>query len=264
MTFFIGMDLGSTSTKIVLLKKDRTIIESHITGSGNNFQKSAESALNTVLDRTRLELDDITKIVTTGYGRFISRLDATPKSEISCCGRGAHFIHPTTRTIIDIGGQDSKAIKIDHDGKVLQFSLNDKCAAGTGRFLERIAASLELGIDEMGEISVNSQEKLPISSQCTVFAETEVISKISNGESIGGIVKGLHCALSSRIFNLVVGLIVEKDIFLCGGGAKNIGIAEELRALLGDLTVPHDIDPRLIPAIGAALIACESHEKETQ
>jgi predicted CoA-substrate-specific enzyme activase len=262
MTFFIGLDLGSTSTKIVLINQDKTIINTYITGSGNNFRKSAGKALNTILSDTDLELNDIANIVATGYGRFISDLDAKPMSEITCCGRGANFLPPGTRTIIDIGGQDSKAIRIDDKGKVLQFAMNDKCAAGTGRFLDRIAASLELSVEEMGEISVNSKEELPISSQCTVFAETEVISKISIGESIEGIVRGLHSALSSRIFNLVVGLNIEKDIFLCGGGAKNIGMIEGLRNHLTEIIVPHDIDPRLVPAIGAALLSCDSYKKE--
>ena len=208
--------------------------------------------------KKKFSLDDVASIVTTGYGRFISGLDSKAMSEITCCAQGAHHLHPGARTLIDIGGQDSKAIKINSAGRVVQFSLNDKCAAGTGRFLERIAVSLELELDRMAELSINSENKLPISSTCTVFAETEVISRISSGEPIESIVRGLHSALASRIHTLAVGLNIEKDIFVCGGGAKNGGLVKELRELLGDVVLPSDVDPRLVPAIGAALIARES------
>jgi len=258
MAMFAGVDSGSTSTKAVLIDEGGTIIGTHIVPSGKDFRKSVEAVLQAVLDKAHSGLDDLAAIVTTGYGRFISGLASKAMSEITCCGRGAHYLHPATRTVIDIGGQDSKAMKLDNAGKVVQFSLNDKCAAGTGRFLERIAASLELDLARMAELSVQSQEKLPISTQCTVFAETEVISRISNGEPIEGIVKGLHSALASRIFTLCVGLNIEKDIFICGGGAKNAGLVKELEECLGEVVLPHGIDTRLVPAIGAALIARDS------
>lgn len=255
MTLFAGVDSGSTSTKAVLLDEGGIIVGTHIALSGKDFRKSAETVLQTAVDKIHAGLDDLAAIVTTGYGRFISGMNAKAMSEITCCGRGAHYLHPATRIVIDIGGQDSKAIKINNAGKVVQFSLNDKCAAGTGRFLERIAVSLELDLEKMAGLSVQSEKKLPISSTCTVFAETEVISRISNGEPVEGIIKGLHSALASRIYILVAGLSIEKDIFVCGGGAKNAGLVKELSELLGEVTLPTGIDPRLVPAIGAALIA---------
>lgn len=259
---FAGVDLGSTSTKAVLLDDAGTIMGTHLAPSGNNFRRTAEAVLHTVMDQTHSSLDDIAAMVTTGYGRFISGLESKAMSEITCCARGAHYLHPGARTVIDIGGQDSKAIKIDNAGRVVQFSLNDKCAAGTGRFLERIAVSLELELEKMAELSVNSENKLPISSTCTVFAETEVISRISTGEPIESIVRGLHSALASRIHTLVVGLNIEKDIFVCGGGAKNAGLVKELRGLLGEVVLPTERDPRLVPAIGAALLARVSKDAQ--
>jgi (R)-2-hydroxyacyl-CoA dehydratese activating ATPase len=255
MALFAGVDSGSTSTKAVLLDEGGIIVGTHIVPSGNNLRKSTEVVLRTVMEKTHSGLDDLAAMVTTGYGRFITGLNSKAMSEITCCGRGARYLHSGARTVIDIGGQDSKAIKIDGAGKVVQFSLNDKCAAGTGRFLERIAVSLELTLEKMADLSVHSQKKLPISSTCTVFAETEVISRISNGEPVEGIVKGLHSALGSRIYTLAVGLNIEKDIFICGGGAKNAGLVKELEELFGGATLPSGIDPRLVPAIGAALIA---------
>jgi predicted CoA-substrate-specific enzyme activase len=255
MILFAGVDSGSTSTKAVLV---------NIVPSGNNLRKSTEVALHTVLEKAHAGLDDLTAIVTTGYGRFITGLDTKAMSEITCCARGAHHLHPSARTVIDIGGQDSKAIKVNPVGKVVQFSMNDKCAAGTGRFLERIAASLELDLEKMAELSIHSQEKSSISSTCTVFAETEVISKISNGEPIEQIVKGLHNALASRIYTLAASLNIEKDIFVCGGGAKNAGLLKELEELIGEMVVTPEGDPRLVPSIGAALIAWESAGERTK
>lgn len=261
MALFAGVDLGSTSTKAILLDEGGVIIGTHIVPSGKNYQKSAEVVLHTVMDKIHSGLDDLAAIVTTGYGRFISGLNSKPMSEITCCGRGTNYLHPGARTVIDVGGQDSKAIMIDNAGKVVQFAMNDKCAAGTGRFLERIAVSLELDLETMAELSVHSQKSLPISSQCTVFAETEVISRVSNGEPIEGIIKGLHSALASRIYALAMGLNIEKDIFVCGGGAKNAGLVKELEECLGEVVLPHGIDSRLVPAIGAALIARDSQKE---
>lgn len=258
MRLFAGVDLGSTSTKAVIVDEAQTIRGSHIASSGNNYKKTGEIVLKEALGESKSNLDDLTSIISTGYGRFVFGLTSKARSEITCCARGAHYLHSNTRTVIDVGGQDSKAIKIDGSGKVLQFSLNDKCAAGTGRFLERIAASLELSLEKMAELSVQSDVSLPISSQCTVFAETEVISKISNGSPIDHIIKGLHTALASRIFSLAVGLDVESDIFICGGGAKNRALVKELEGCFGNVLVPRSIDPRLVPAIGAALIACQA------
>lgn len=261
MVLFAGLDLGSTSTKAVFLDENGTIIGAKIVPTGGNFRKSAEITLHALLDKTCSTLDELGAIVSTGYGRFISGFNSKAMSEITCCGRGAHHLHPTVRTVIDIGGQDSKVIKLDSRGRVIQFALNDKCAAGAGKFLERIAVSLELDLEKMAKLSMQSSIKLPISTQCTVFAEAEVISRISNGESLEGIVKGIHSALADRIFTLMTGLNIEKDIMICGGGAKNGGMVKELEERLGEIVLPQEIDPRLVAAIGAALLARDLRKK---
>lgn len=261
--FFAGVDLGSTSTKAVIVDGSADIVGTKIIPSGSNYRKSAENVMESALSEVKLTVKELAQIVTTGYGRFISGFESKQVSEITCCALGAHYLHPTVRTIIDIGGQDSKAIKTNQDGKVVNFSLNDKCAAGTGRFLERIAVSLELSMDEIAALSMSSQEKLPISSTCTIFAETEVISRISGGEPIASIVKGLHNALATRIHTLLVRLNVEKDIFMCGGGAKNAALVHELEGMLGDINVPSEVDPCLVPGIGAALKAREHFQKNS-
>ena len=256
MYFFAGIDLGSTSSKAVIIDEDGEIVGSHIQNSGRDYRKTAESVLKGALEQASCGRGDIQNIIATGYGRFIEGLDAKAISEITCCAVGSFFLHPESRIVIDVGGQDSKVIKVNGSGRVLNFSLNDKCAAGTGRFLERIATSLDLTLDEMGKLSIHAERSLPISNTCTVFAETEVISRISSGEPVEGIVRGLHNALASRIYTLAVRLKIETDIFMCGGGAKNIGLVSELRRIISeDIVLPSNVDARLVPAIGAALKA---------
>jgi len=256
---FAGVDIGSTSTKAVLMSDSR-ILGYHIVLSGSNFRQSSQVALDEAVKKANGDFRDIVGIVATGYGRYITEVTGETVTEITCAGRGALFVRPGARTILDIGGQDVKAIKIGQSGRVLDFALNDKCAAGTGRFLERIATSLGLSLDEMAALSVGSAAKVPISSTCTVFAETEVISRISNGESLEGIARGLHSALAVRIYGLARRLKIQEEVLICGGGALNAGLVRELGDLIGDITLPPaGMDPRLLPAIGAALIASERY-----
>lgn len=256
---FAGVDIGSTSTKAVLMSDSR-ILGYHIVPSGSNFRQSSQVALDEAIKKANGDSRDIIGIVATGYGRYITEVTGETVTEITCAGRGALFVRPGARTILDIGGQDVKAIKISQSGRVLDFALNDKCAAGTGRFLERIATSLGLGLDEFATLAVGSTTKLPISSTCTVFAETEVISRISSGESLEGIARGLHSALAGRIYGLALRLKIQEEVLVCGGGALNAGLVRELGDLIGDITLPPSgTDPRLLPAIGAAIIAKEHY-----
>jgi len=254
--FFAGLDLGSTTTKAVIIDKDNNIAGYHILLSGNDYRKISRLVLEKATDKAKVNLKSISHIITTGYGRHIAESSTKAVTEISCCARGASFLYPNTRIIIDIGGQDCKAIKIDKTRHVEDFAVSDKCAAGTGRFLERIAVSLGLSLEEMVSSALNSPNKLPISSTCTVFAETEIISRISNGEPIAGILRGLHYALASRVSSLATRLGVEPEIFLCGGGAMNAALVKELKEMLGKIVLLDTmIDPRLISALGAALFA---------
>jgi len=253
-----GVDIGSTTTKAVLMNSDYQILAYDITLSGNNFKQSCRVTLDAALKKIGASVEDLTSIVSTGYGRYMTELPCKVITEITCCARGAHFLHPEARTIIDIGGQDTKVIRVDEHGRVIDFALNDKCAAGTGKFLERIAVSLGLGMEEMAALSLESNITLPISSTCTVFAETEVISRLSGGEPLQGIVKGLYNSLAGRIHTLAQRMMDHYSVLVCGGGSKDVGLVEELRQMTGAvLLVPQQVDPRLVPAIGAALIAGE-------
>ena len=256
MKYYAGIDSGSTTTKIVIVEESGTIVASEIVPSGSNLRKSADVAFENIERKHHISKDQIERSVPTGYGRFLLGVSSKPYSEITCCARGVFALCPAARTIIDVGGQDCKVIRSDHNGKVKQFSLNDKCAAGTGRFLERIAVSLGLELDQMVRLSLASDSKISISNTCTVFAETEVISRVSSGEDIGNIVKGLHYSLASRIGILLLRLGLEREVFMCGGGALNIALLKELSEVIGaEIIRTNELDCRLVTALGAALMA---------
>ncbi|OJT80739.1 2-hydroxyglutaryl-CoA dehydratase, partial [Clostridioides difficile] len=202
------------------------------------------------------------KVVVTGYGRM-NYSDADKQiSELSCHARGVNFIIPETRTIIDIGGQDAKVLKLDNNGRLLNFLMNDKCAAGTGRFLDVMAKIIEVDVSELGSISMNSQNEVSISSTCTVFAESEVISHLSENAKIEDIVAGIHTSVAKRVSSLVKRIGVQRNVVMVGGVARNSGIVRAMaREINTEIIVP-DI-PQLTGALGAALYAFDE-AKESQ
>ncbi len=248
-----GIDIGSLSSEAVILNNGE-IVSYSILPTGADAQKAARACMHKALEGARLTSEDISATVATGYGR-ISIPSATKRvTEITCHARGAHRLFPNTRTVIDMGGQDSKVISVDTDGRVLDFVMNDKCAAGTGRFLEVMAGALEVDLVEMGERSARAKNGLIISSMCTVFAESEVISLIAAGCSKNDIIRGLHEAISKRIFSMAGKLRMERPITMTGGVAKNRGIVDALgRLLKGEIHVPEE--PQIVGALGAALSA---------
>jgi len=200
--------------------------------------------------------DSVRFVVGTGYGR--SNLPFVPKrvTEITCHGRGARYLFPKTRTILDIGGQDSKVIRLTAYGKVADFAMNDKCAAGTGRFLEVMARALEVDLDEMGPLSLRSTRLIPISSMCTVFAESEVISLVAQSTAREDILNGIHHSICTRLAAMMDRVGLEPELTMTGGVAKNLGMVEHIRSMKGmEPNVPQE--PQIVGALGAALIAVE-------
>jgi len=248
-----GIDIGSLSSEAVILK-DGEIISYSIVPTGADTQRAAGACMQEALEMAHLKLEDISATVATGYGRISVPFATKTITEITCHARGAHQLFPSARTVIDMGGQDSKVISIDTDGRVLDFVMNDKCAAGTGRFLEVMAGALEVELVEMGERSIRAKNGVVISSMCTVFAESEVISLIARGCSKNDIIRGLHEAISKRIFTMAGKLRIEKPIAMTGGVAKNRGIVDALgRFLKSAIHVPEE--PQIVGALGAALSA---------
>lgn len=253
-----GCDIGSLTAKAVILEED-TIRSVALTRSGPEPARSAEEVMAAALKDAGLALSDLDSVVGTGYGRaripFVNRL----ASEITCHAKGVRHLSPDTRFVIDIGGQDAKAILLGEDGAVERYLYNDKCASGSGRFLEIMAEALETPLEAMGAVGSESAETLTISSQCVIFAETEVVSLVNDGKNIPDIVAALHRALAKRIAAMAGSLGVVETVAMTGGVAKNSGVFNALADILEvRLKRPDTLDPQLMGALGAALIARES------
>jgi predicted CoA-substrate-specific enzyme activase len=257
MGYFAGIDIGSTMTKVVIFSDK--VEASFIGPTGPEHRKLANKVMEEALTRAQLKFEDLRYIVATGYGRINVPFADRQVTEITCHAKGLYHLLPTVKTIVDIGGQDSKGIKIN-DGKVTSFVMNDKCAAGTGRFLEIIADSLGVPLEKLGEISLTADRAAEISSTCTVFAEHEVINKLANGETIPNLIAGIHESVATRVYALVNKLKIEPDVAITGGGAKNIGLVKALEEKFGfPILVPPE--PLITGALGAALVGKEVYQK---
>jgi predicted CoA-substrate-specific enzyme activase len=253
--YFAGIDLGSTMTKVVIIDRDEAICARVISHTGAEHRSLANKVMEEALEQAGLSFDEISYVVATGYGRMTIPFADRQITELTCHARGVFSFFPNVRLAIDIGGQDAKGLKIYH-GKLLDFTISDKCAAGTGRYLEIIAEALGLNLEDLGDISLKSNNKVSINSTCTVFAQQEVISRLSEGVPLEDIVAGIHDAIASRVARMVGRLKVEPDVLFTGGVAKNIGVVRALEANLGcEVLVPEE--PLLSGAIGAALLGKE-------
>lgn len=256
MSVAVGVDIGSLTAKTVIVDSDCRILAYKIIRGKIVDETAAIMSMRQALNEANLSEPDIGFLITTGYGRNMVNFGNKSITEISCHARGAHFLYPDVRTVIDIGGQDSKVITLNGDSKVINFAMNDKCAAGTGRFLDVMAHALEVPIEEMGELSLKAESPAQISSICTVFAESEVISLAAQKRSRLDIIAGLHEAIGRRMHSLVNQVGITPPIVMTGGVAKNVGVVCVLERLLEtEITVPPE--PQIIGALGAALFAAE-------
>jgi (R)-2-hydroxyacyl-CoA dehydratese activating ATPase len=253
--FTIGIDIGSVTTKGVLMS-DSDLLCTETSFTGYNAEAAARSIYEKLLRRGNLSESSVCGIVATGYGRNNVPFAGRTVTEIMCHATGARYLNPAVRAVIDIGGQDSKAIILDDGGRVANFVMNDKCAAGTGRFLEVMARALEVDLDNFGALSLQADAPAKISNLCTVFAESEVISLIAKGEKRENIIAGIHEAIGSRVSAMAgrIGIRSATFVMMTGGVAKNIGVVKALEKVLG-----HSIDvsphAQLTGAIGAACLA---------
>ncbi len=258
-----GVDIGSTASKAVIMVDDR-IAASIIGPSDVNPAKTAKTIFEHALGQAGLKADQVEFIVGTGYGRAQVPFANTNISELSCHGRGAYYFLPGVRTVIDIGGQDTKAISIDSKGGLLDFVMNDKCAAGTGRFLENMARSMGMRVGDLEKQHFEAEEPSMISSLCSVFAESEVINLINEGVPPPRIIKGIHISLANRVKALAKRLGIEPEVAVTGGVAKSGAVIDALEEKLGlKMTpFPQGIDPQIVGAVGAALIAVDQALKK--
>ena len=258
--YYLGIDIGSLSCDAVLIDESKNVVSSSVVPTGVRNLEAIARVTKDVLDQSGILEQDIASIISTGYGRTrVANRDGAV-TEITCHAKGIQEAIPGTRILIDIGGQDSKAIHIGENGNVMDFAMNDKCAAGTGRFLEAMARALEVDILDLGDLDRGAQSDLVLSSMCTVFAESEVVSLIANGTEQREIARGMNRAIASRTFSLVKRVAREIDgltISMSGGVALNSGVVRALRESLKTDTIHIPEKPDTIGALGAALIARE-------
>jgi predicted CoA-substrate-specific enzyme activase len=255
----VGVDVGAATAKTVVLVDGR-VAGYAIIPTGHNVATAADRVTGEALERAGISrpLGELDYVVSTGYGRKAVTFASKSATEIMCHAKGAHFMIPGTRTIVDIGGQDSKAIVVDEHGAVRDFVMNDKCAAGTGRFLEVMAGVLEAGsVDNMGSLSLKGESPCRISSTCTIFAESEVVSLRAEGRSREDLIAGVHRAVASRVGVMAKRLKIKPELVFAWGVAKNIGMKKALEQEFGiDIVVPEE--PQILGALGAALMAAEA------
>ncbi|HPR54537.1 MAG TPA: acyl-CoA dehydratase activase [Deltaproteobacteria bacterium] len=254
-----GCDVGSLTTKAVILNR-KSILGHAVIDSTFKPEESAREVMDKALTSSCLSMKDIAFCVGTGYGRQRIPFVGKAVSEIACHARGAQWLMPTVRTVIDIGGQDCKAVRLDPGGNVVKFFTNDKCAAGTGRFLEVMARILGISLDELGRLSPQSGEPLMLASTCTVWAQAEVIHHLNARRSKADIAAAVNQAMAGRVAILARSVGVEKDVCMTGGVAKNMGVVSALEKLL-DISIRRlRVDPQIIGALGAAVFAREKME----
>lgn len=250
-----GVDIGSLTAKAVIFEGER-IVATSLVPTGHDSRLAGERAVKAVMEEAGVPEGGLDYTVATGYGRVLADYANEKITEITCHARGAHFAFPGARTVIDLGGQDSKVISVDARGRVTDFVMNDKCAAGTGRFLEVMAAALEIELDQLGEVSLISTDPASISSVCTVFAESEVVSRVAEGVEKHDIVAGAHQAIASRIFAMASRLRIDDRVIMTGGVAMNRGVVAALEERFSK-RIQSPRFPQHNGAIGAAVIAAE-------
>jgi len=256
MAFAAGVDVGSTQTKAVILSEDRRIVSRALTDTGANVIAAAERAFADALRLGSIPEEEVEFVIGTGYGRYRVTFGNAQVTEISCHGRGAAHMFPGTKTVLDMGGQDTKAIRVTGSGEILDFSMNDKCAAGTGRFLGAASAALEIPLADLGPTALRATRAVKISTTCTVFAESEILSWLGKGKKIEEILLGVHRSMAQRSIALLRRVGIEEEITFTGGVAKNLGMVKVLEEGLG-LKLNVSEQAHYMGALGAALFAMD-------
>jgi benzoyl-CoA reductase subunit D len=251
-----GIDIGGKNVHVVILK-DGNIIAKGFAPTGINKAKAAESAYSNVLSNAGLTREDIERVVATGSAARRAAFANSVVPDAAADARGAIELIPSTRTLIDVGAEEGRAIKVSQEGKVLDFAVNEKCAAGTGTFVDAMARALEVEVEEMAQMSLKSTTSIPMNAQCAVFGESEVVSLIHAKTPKQDIARAVHDAIAGRIGSVVRIIGIEKDVVIIGGVAHNIGLVDSLKRDLGvDVIVPEE--PEYVSALGAALLAAQS------
>lgn len=260
MNFVVGIDIGSRNTKAVVVDESRRVRGTALLRTRPDFPGVAKEVLAQAIDKAGGHLEEVKYIATTGLGRYNVPFRDLQITDITCAARGAAFLFPNTKCVLDVGGQSTRALKLRENGKVKEFKSNDKCAAGSGGFLERAAHYLEIPVENLGPLSLKAKEPQAISSVCAVLAESEIINHVSSGQSLDNIIRGIHNSLATRSRGLLTRVGLEPEVTFVGGVARQSGMVEALKeALKQPVNVPEE--PDLVCALGAALLAWQRYQK---
>ncbi|KAA3601498.1 MAG: 2-hydroxyglutaryl-CoA dehydratase [Calditrichaeota bacterium] len=256
MAYAAGVDVGSTQTKAIIIDEDKNIVGRALIYTGANVTQAAEKSFQQALKDANIGEEEVEYVIGTGYGRYKVTFGNKQITEISCHGRGAVHMFPKTKTVIDMGGQDSKAISVSPNGEIVDFCMNDKCAAGTGRFLGAASMALDIPLDDLGPTSLNAEKPVRISTTCTVFAESEILSWLGKGKKVEDILWGVHQSISSRSIGLLRRVGIEEEVTFTGGVARNTGM---IKAMEDGLKKKINVceDSHYIGALGAALFSLD-------
>lgn len=255
MQYAIGIDIGSAFSKAVIMSGDK-VVSDHVMPSGGNYKLTAKAVVKKALAKAKLSLNDIGYTVATGYGASSVSSANEVVADLSCQGRGVSYLFPSARTVIDIGGQFTRVFRVNEKGRATAFLQSEKCAAGSGRFLQVIAKVLHIKLEDIGELSLRSKNRVDFNTGCAVFAESEAISRVAEGALKEDILAGLHRTLAAKIQSMVERLGLKPDCAVVGGGAKDVGLVKSIEKSLGcQLLLPEK--PQLVAALGAALLAEE-------
>jgi predicted CoA-substrate-specific enzyme activase len=274
----MGLDIGSRSAKCVILDDGKLLTYGQVE-TGPDSCKAAHVAVDAAIRRReefwgqnrmplpdvatdRLRIEDMDCIVATGYSRLVVPFAHATVTEISCHGRGAHWLVPGVSTVLDMGGQDCKAIRVNERGEITNFVMNDKCAGGTGRFLEIIADALKVSLFDIGELSLSSRKSIAFSHVCALYAKSEAVASLRQGEEKADILAGLHDVISTRVLALLRGVGIADKFVITGGIAKNIGVVAKIGEKLGGIEIVIPVEPMIAGALGAALFALDRARKE--
>lgn len=256
MRYAAGVDVGSTQTKAIIVDERQRIVARSLTDTGAYLVRAADRAFQAALDEAGLARTEVEQVIGTGYGRFKVEFGDAQVTEISCHAKGAWALIPATRTVIDIGGQDTKAIKVSDRGEVLDFAMNDKCAAGSGRFLTNSAEAVGLQVSEMGERSMGAKQPVRLSTVCTIFVESDILQYLAQGKKVEDILAGVHGSIAARTVALVRRVGAESEVTFTGGVSRNVGIVKAVEEKLAT-HVNVSPDSHYTGALGAAIFAME-------
>jgi predicted CoA-substrate-specific enzyme activase len=260
MAYVAGIDIGSRGTKAVIIDESRHVCGTALVKTRPDFPGVAKEAMEKALAKAGGRMEDVKYVTTTGLGRYNIPFRDLQITDITCAARGAEFLFPNTACVLDVGGQSTRAIRLREGGKVKEFKSNDKCAAGSGGFLERAAHYLEMPLDQLGSLSMAAENPTMISSVCAVLAESEIINLVSGGQSVENIIRGIHNSLASRSKALLARVGLEDEVTFVGGVARQTGMVEALKATIGRQVNVSD-EPDMVAALGAALLAYQRLQK---